>query len=222
MWLAAFGIVNQIFSSTEFAQATAAAYTMIILVWSVLFNEKVRMREAELRFLWGTEVRNCFQYVVRLSTVTCMQPTHCFPLYHVQLLETFEQPRREFMHSKDVEFRYDPETRRMAFLPKSRVRIYIKGLLGAPVILVWIGIAILADILCHTIKELEYTVGSFEIPMNLVGTILNVVLLKVLEKMYSVVAERLTVWENHRTESSHESSRIIKTFIFDAVNNYFT
>ena len=73
---------------------SAAAYTIIILIWSVLFNQKVRMREAELRFLWGTEVRNWFQHIVRLSAGAFVHPTDCFSLPLVQLLESFEQQAR--------------------------------------------------------------------------------------------------------------------------------
>eukprot|EP01046_Picozoa_sp_COSAG06_P062759 COSAG06_NODE_14288_length_1170_cov_0.839402_1_plen_56_part_10 len=50
--------MNQIASFTSLAKESAAAYTLVILLWSVLFTDKVRMRQAELRFLWGTDVRN--------------------------------------------------------------------------------------------------------------------------------------------------------------------
>ena len=50
--------------------------------------------------------------------------------------------------------------------------------------------------------------------------VINAVQIGVLNIVYQKVAQRLTNWENHRSDNSYESALVIKTFIFQFVNSY--
>ena len=39
---------------------------------------------------------------------------------------------------------------------------------------------------------------------------------------YAGFAERLTTWENHRTENEHKDAMVLKLFVFQFVNSYFS
>eukprot|EP00698_Gefionella_okellyi_P015918 TRINITY_DN4523_c0_g1_i1.p1 TRINITY_DN4523_c0_g1~~TRINITY_DN4523_c0_g1_i1.p1 ORF type:complete len:721 (-),score=185.11 TRINITY_DN4523_c0_g1_i1:896-3058(-) len=51
---------------------------------------------------------------------------------------------------------------------------------------------------------------------------LNAVCIIILNKIYVVVANKLTDWENHRTETEYQDALITKTFLFQFINSYFT
>ena len=57
---------------------------------------------------------------------------------------------------------------------------------------------------------------------QILGSIANGVTITVLNQVYSVIAEKLTKWENHETESSYQNSLIMKTFTFQFVNSFLT
>ena len=40
-------------------------------------------------------------------------------------------------------------------------------------------------------------------------------------QLYSYVAKALTMFENHKTETDHQRSRIFKVFLFQFINSYF-
>lgn len=52
--------------------------------------------------------------------------------------------------------------------------------------------------------------------------ILNSVLIIILSIVYRSVAKKLTNYENHRTDSEWEDSLIVKLFLFEFVNSYFS
>jgi hypothetical protein len=57
--------------------------------------------------------------------------------------------------------------------------------------------------------------------LQVTGSAISVVAIFVFEYIYSSMSERLTAWENWRTETEHQNSLILKNFIFAFVNNYF-
>ena len=52
--------------------------------------------------------------------------------------------------------------------------------------------------------------------------VLNLLIIVIFGSAYQGLAEKLTEWENHRTQTEWEDSLIIKSFAFQFVNNYFT
>merc|ERR550537_996203 len=53
-----------------------------------------------------------------------------------------------------------------------------------------------------------------------IPVILHVVIIQVLNKIYQVVAIKLTNWENHRTPTQHENALYVKRFFFEAFDCY--
>lgn len=56
--------------------------------------------------------------------------------------------------------------------------------------------------------------------MPLIPTILHVLVIGHLNGFFRKIAEMLTTWENHRTESEHEDSLVMKRFFFEAFDSY--
>lgn len=56
--------------------------------------------------------------------------------------------------------------------------------------------------------------------LSLVPTLLHVIVIGLLNATFRRIAERLTEWENHRTESDFEDALIIKRFLFEAFDAY--
>uniref|UniRef100_A0A4X2L7R0 Anoctamin n=1 Tax=Vombatus ursinus TaxID=29139 RepID=A0A4X2L7R0_VOMUR len=55
---------------------------------------------------------------------------------------------------------------------------------------------------------------------NISSTFLNLVLILLMGKVYTSLAEQLTKWEMHRTQTLHEDAFTFKVFIFQFVNFY--
>eukprot|EP00899_Mesostigma_viride_P023139 jgi/Mesvir1/4009/Mv03702-RA.2 len=55
---------------------------------------------------------------------------------------------------------------------------------------------------------------------SLVPVLAHVAVVKLLNKLYSRMAKRLTRYENHRTEAEHENALVVKRFLFEAFDNY--
>lgn len=52
------------------------------------------------------------------------------------------------------------------------------------------------------------------------ASICNALLIDLLNRIYSFLAEALSEWENHRTDSAFEDSMISKIFVFQFINSY--
>ena len=55
---------------------------------------------------------------------------------------------------------------------------------------------------------------------SVVSAIASLITIMILARLYQGTAEKLTKWENHRTETAFEDALIAKKFIFDFVNTY--
>ncbi|XP_066536219.1 anoctamin-7 [Hoplias malabaricus] len=55
---------------------------------------------------------------------------------------------------------------------------------------------------------------------SLTGSVLNLVVILLLSKVYTYLAQILTQWEMHRTQTKYEDAFILKVFIFQFVNFY--
>ena len=121
LWIAAFGIVNSLCSivaDTQLYLTISAAYSMIVVCWTILFMETWSRKQSELAFIWGTES-----------------------------FEIEERPRRRFAHSKDVLWRTDPFTGELAPFRKSKWTKVVRMLLTTSVVLGCIGV-VLVVVVC--------------------------------------------------------------------------
>ena len=56
---------------------------------------------------------------------------------------------------------------------------------------------------------------------EMMSAALNLTIIAVYGAMFEALADWLTEWENHRTQSEYDNSRVGKNFLFQFVNNYF-
>jgi anoctamin-10/anoctamin-7 len=52
------------------------------------------------------------------------------------------------------------------------------------------------------------------------AAVINALQIQLLNYVYGSVADRLTEYENHKTDSKHENALIAKTFLFKFINSY--
>ena len=57
---------------------------------------------------------------------------------------------------------------------------------------------------------------------SLLAGVLNLFIIVVFGGLYQSLAEKLTDWENHRTQTEWDDALTVKSFMFQFVNNYFT
>jgi hypothetical protein len=56
---------------------------------------------------------------------------------------------------------------------------------------------------------------------EIISSLLNLSIIGIYGLMFESLAEVMTEWENHRTQSEFDNSRVLKNFLFQFVNNYF-
>lgn len=109
------------------------------------------------------------------------------------------------------------------------VKRQIRVLLGIPFLLTAIACAVIVFINIQTyresLKEKDSNHSGF-FNAVLLGKIfagtLNGAFIYIMNYIYGRVALKLTNWENHRTESEHESALAVKTFIFQYINSFIS
>jgi hypothetical protein len=188
-------------------------YSVYVGIWSTLFIETWHRRENELRFLWGTE---------KLSQI--------------------EQPRPSF----DGELDTNPETGRQLLVVKSQsaqyMKIFASTMASIMFILFTVASAVAAQMVryvdtgCKTTTEdvsMWNAAGDgVMVPRVDCGIVekkkfemmsagLNLTIIAVYGAIFEGLADWLTEWENHRTQSEYDNSRVGKNFLFQFVNNYF-
>ncbi|XP_073673521.1 anoctamin-7 [Garra rufa] len=142
--------------------------------------------------------------------------------------EIEERPRPEFTALAPMMVRnpvtgseepYFPETQRLS-----------RTLTGNMVIVLMISIVLIfliAIILYRTILSIiiyrsqnAFFIFSAGRIASLTGSMLNLLVILVLSRLYTYLAQILTRWEMHRTQTKYENAFILKVFIFQFVNFY--
>uniref|UniRef100_A0A915B4Y7 Anoctamin n=2 Tax=Parascaris univalens TaxID=6257 RepID=A0A915B4Y7_PARUN len=109
-------------------------------------------------------------------------------------------------------------------------RLYLKLILSAIVVLLCMSVAVgsvIAVILyklfasshfaCNETKNFNLTCI---IMVSMLPSLMNTISTMILGTIYSVIANKLTYWENHRTISEYNNALVVKLFAFQFVNNY--
>ena len=86
------------------------------------------------------------------------------------------------------------------------------------VAVVMIGVVIVAMKLVLLLRA----AAQRELGLGWLAGVCNGVVIHVLNTQFSTIAEHLTAWENHRDQTSHDDALILKTFVFQFANSYFT
>uniref|UniRef100_A0A8C2KD49 Anoctamin n=1 Tax=Cyprinus carpio TaxID=7962 RepID=A0A8C2KD49_CYPCA len=142
--------------------------------------------------------------------------------------EIEERPRPEFTALAPMTVRnpvtgaeepYFPETQRLS-----------RTLTGNMVIILMIAIVLIfliAIILYRTILSIiiyrsqnGFFIFSAGRIASLTGSMLNLLVILLLSRLYTYLAQILTRWEMHRTQTKYEDAFILKVFIFQFVNFY--
>ena len=188
-------------------------YTLFVVIWGVLFAKGWERKCASLACDWGIsaiqwrrEVRPGFTGRKRISPVTGM-------------------PERYFS-SQERLFRYCVSACVTLFLlmiaffvmvVSLNLQGYIHKFSYSREYLLFPSISWLCD-------EGQYFDRSGKGPMPFVllkvPIILHIVTIQLLNKVYQVVANILTDWENHRSPTEHENALYVKRFFFEAFDCY--
>jgi len=127
--------------------------------------------------------------------------------------EKEEKPRPEFEGEPrlnpitgEEEDYYPPEKRQVKFLTSLSVAILSTVVVG-------FGIS-------SVLMFKYFLVSSLGAGASAIPGILNGIMIAVFNVLYEMLAEILTDWENHKTQTSYEDSLIIKTFLFQFMNSY--
>ncbi|XP_068601416.1 anoctamin-7 [Brachionichthys hirsutus] len=157
---------------------------------------------------------------------TCSALSHRWDCSEFQ--DTEERPRPEFatmapMTTRNpvtgVEEPYFPEGQRCS---RSLTGCLIIVVMVVVVLMFLIAIIVYRTILKIIIYKSENSFVSFSAGRiaSLSGSVLNLLVILMLSRVYTSLAETLTRWEMHRTQSKYEDMFILKVFIFQFINFY--
>ena len=195
-------------------------YGLITFLWGVLFLRFWQRQEHRLAYQWGTfslspyekqkyfAIRPDFRGYTRLSPISGLMETYYPPIYR----------RLKYVGSAIV-------TITMLFVAFG-VMIMSLNLQGY--IRPQSNPKRWSDISPHPFHVRSLALLSEEGRLfdamspwrSLLPAILHVVCIFVLNKIYRIVAEALTVWENHETNITHRNSIVLKRFLFEAFDCY--
>ena len=248
VWPAALGLIVYVVGNTEEAtggirDSTESVwlipYAMFLSLWSSVFLASWRSKESELSFLWGSEhfeetapVRAEFRGNLQVNAETHVEKiVHAsqfgkvmkvvisqtisislmlltaFVAFAVTLIQYYGRPSKEdtycvdFMNNKldDIDVFQCAE-------PDLFVTNATTGDTGPNT---WVdgyeeGISFY--------DKNKYKFGS---------SFTNTIIILSFGKIFGIFADMLNDWENHRTQIQYDDNKIVKTFMFEFVNNYF-
>lgn len=143
--------------------------------------------------------------------------------------EIEERPRPEFTAMAPMTTRnpvtgaeepYFPETKR---LNRTLTSFSVLIIMIAVVLIVLTAIIVYRSILTVIIFKLsssDFISNYAQSIASLSSSVLNLGMIMILSKVYTKLAQILTHWEMHRTQSQYEDMFIVKVFIFQFVNFY--
>ncbi|XP_036943144.1 anoctamin-7 [Acanthopagrus latus] len=157
---------------------------------------------------------------------SCSALTHRWDCSEFQDIE--ERPRPEFTAMAPMTMRNPVTGAEEPYFPENKR--FSRSLTGCMVIVVMIAVVLMfliAIILYRTILRLiinksanSFVSDSAGRIASLSGSVLNLLVILMLSKVYTSLAHILTRWEMHRTQSKYEDMFILKVFVFQFVNFY--
>ena len=168
------------------------AFILLIVIWSTIFQEHWKRTQVHLSTKW-------------------MQVD----------FEADESIRAEFQGV----LRRSPVTDQHNELYYPELRRIWKIAAGALLSLIMISLTITATLVISYYKNYyveQYEGEAIEEYIPTIASALNAVQILIFNLIYGIIAIKLTNYENHRTQTKYEISLIIKTYIFQFVNSYFS
>ncbi|XP_054884748.1 anoctamin-7 [Poeciliopsis prolifica] len=184
---------------------------------------------------WGTVFLSFFMSLWAVTFLeywkrTCSTLSHRWDCTDLEDIE--ERPRPEFSAMAPMTTRnpitgaeepYFPENKRFNRILTGCMVIII---MVAVVLMFLIAIILYRTIISTVIYKSTKTISIFGISAltiaSLSGSVLNLLVILMLSKVYTMLADILTRWEMHRTQTKYEDMFILKVFIFQFVNFYST
>uniref|UniRef100_A0A7N6F7S0 Anoctamin n=1 Tax=Anabas testudineus TaxID=64144 RepID=A0A7N6F7S0_ANATE len=154
---------------------------------------------------------------------SCSALSHRWDCSDFQDIE--ERPRPEFTAMAPMTMRNPVTGAEEPYFPENkRFRRILTGcmviiIMIVVVLMFLIGIILYRTILSIIIYKSEHSFLTFSIA-SLSGSVLNLLVILMLSKVYTTLAHILTRWEMHRTQTKYEDMFILKVFIFQFVNFY--
>jgi anoctamin-7 len=170
------------------------AYSMFVSLWSTVFLECWKRRENEFKWIWGSEG-----------------------------FEANEQPRPQFRG----DLKRHPVTGISTLVHTSPAQQVAKKTLSSLINVLCMVIVIVAAFLAYSVRQIgEKPLDDASLwerrRLPTLSAVLNLVMIQGGGQVYKGIAMRLTVWENHRTDTDFMDSLILKNMSFEFVNNFFT
>ncbi|KAM7339742.1 hypothetical protein ACRRTK_000357 [Alexandromys fortis] len=175
-------------------------FSLFMALWAVLFLEYWKRKNATLAYRWDCsdyediEERPRPQFAAR-APMTALNP-----------ITGEDEP-------------YFPEKRRVHRMLAGSVVLLM---MVAVVIMCLVSIILYRAIMAVVMSKSENAFLSAWAPRiaSLTGSVVNLVFIVILSKVYVVLAQVLTRWEMHRTQTAFEDAFTLKVFIFQFVNFY--
>ncbi|XP_024660785.2 anoctamin-7 isoform X1 [Maylandia zebra] len=157
---------------------------------------------------------------------TCSSLSHRWDCSEFQDIE--ERPRPEFTAMAPMTMRNPVTGAEEPYFPENKR--FNRTLTGCMVIIIMVAVVLIfltAIILYRTILSIiiyksEYSFFSFSAGRiaSFSGSVLNLLVILLLSRIYTALAHILTRWEMHRTQTKYEDMFILKVFVFQFVNFY--
>ncbi|XP_061828427.1 anoctamin-7 [Nerophis lumbriciformis] len=157
---------------------------------------------------------------------TCSSLSHRWDCSDFQDIE--ERPRPEFATMAPMTMRNPLTGAEEPYFPeKTRFNRVLTGSMIMVIMVVVVLMFLIAIILYRSILSIVISKSSYRFLIfsasriaSLTGSVLNLLVILILSRVYISLAHILTRWEMHRTQTKYEDMFILKVFIFQFVNFY--
>ncbi|XP_057695968.1 anoctamin-7 [Corythoichthys intestinalis] len=157
---------------------------------------------------------------------TCSSLSHRWDCTDFQEIE--ERPRPEFTAMAPMTVRNPLTGAEEPYFPKkTRFNRVLTGCMIIVTMVVVVLMFLIAIILYRSIlsiviskSNMSFFIFSAARIASLTGSVLNLVVILILSRVYISLAHILTRWEMHRTQTKYEDMFILKVFVFQFVNFY--
>ncbi|KAJ3590274.1 hypothetical protein NHX12_008228 [Muraenolepis orangiensis] len=152
---------------------------------------------------------------------TCSGLTHRWDCSQYQEVE--ERPRPEFTAMAPMTTRNPVTGAEEPYFPETqRLRRILTGCMVTMVLMFLISIILyrtIVSVIIYKAKKSFFIFSAGRIA-SITGSVLNLLVILTLSRIYISLAYILTRWEMHRTQSKYEDMFVLKVFIFQFVNFY--
>ncbi|XP_061639014.1 anoctamin-7 isoform X1 [Phyllopteryx taeniolatus] len=157
---------------------------------------------------------------------TCSSLSHRWDCTDFQDIE--ERPRPEFTAMAPMTMRNPLTGAEEPYFPeKKRFNRVLTGCMILIIMVVVVLMFLIAIILYRSILSIVISKSNFSFFIfsaariaSLTGSVLNLLVILILSRVYISLAHILTRWEMHRTQTKYEDMFILKVFVFQFVNFY--